>query len=311
MKKRIVKSKSKKLLAVGTIGICAIAMLPTSIYAIDKINIALKGKLLTQSKEMGYAYMNQQYGRTMVPLRLVSEEMGYDVKWDGKTQTATIIENGTTVKIAIGSQAPTVNGVTKKIDAPATLTNGRTYVPVRFISEAMGEKVDYKNNTVYIGGGLELPTVPKLNAKATYNFATDTKVLQSYLGDNQLPGAPTAAYIEEDTNSLIFSVSQYNPEWDKGKPFDVQIKFYSWPDDFSMGINPEFYGPQLATFKEVLRFYLPNGHEKLFKILDDGCNDRLENESSVLNKDIQNIIGSDGKKVQIVFDGGMCVRITK
>nr|WP_307990104.1 copper amine oxidase N-terminal domain-containing protein [uncultured Niameybacter sp.] len=308
---------------VVAIGIMSmVQFFPNSIAAKQSIQINLDGKLLTQTKEMGYAYMNQQYGRTMVPLRLVSEEMGYDVKWDSKTQTATIIENGTTVKIAIGSQAPTVNGVTKKIDAPATLKDGRTYVPVRFISEAMGEKVDYKNSTVYIGGEnrIPLPEVPAIPGKATYNNDVDFKVIEEYFGAHQFKGASAPVYLDK-TNDVAFMVVPHDPEWDKGEPFDVQIKIKGWMEDATIqesidkGFSDlnhmmEYCQKPKAILKEVLKFYLPNGYEKMYQIIDDGYNGRLS-KGQYQDTDLRNVIGNDGKKVIITLDDGVCIRITK
>lgn len=309
--------KNRALLAV-TGGILLTSAVLGSSFANNQISINLDGKLLTQTKEMGYAYMNQQYGRTMVPLRLVSEEMGYDVKWDSKTQTATIIENGTTVKIAIGSQAPTVNGVTKKIDAPATLKDGRTYVPVRFISEAMGEKVDYKNSTVYIGGEnrIPLPEVPAIPGKATYNNDVDFKVIEEYFGAHQFKGASAPVYLDNG-NNVVFMVVPHDPEWDKGEPFDVQIKIKIWNENETIELIPsqyqEMYLEPQSIIKQVLKFYLPNGADKLFKLIDDGFNDRLgdENAQKLMNRNIQDVIGSDNVKVVLTNDDGFCIRLTK
>ena len=44
-------------------------------------------------------------GRTLVPIRAIAEEMGYNVSWDGETEIVTM-ENplsGTILKFAIGS----------------------------------------------------------------------------------------------------------------------------------------------------------------------------------------------------------------
>lgn len=308
--------RNRVLLATTIGALCVTGAMGTGI-ANSKININLDGKLLTQTTDMGFAYMNDQYGRTMVPLRLVSEEMGYDVKWDKQTQTATIVENGTTVKIAIGSQSPTVNGVTKTIDAPAALKDNRTYVPVRFISEAMGAEVDYKNRTVMIetDSRIPLPEVAAIPGKATYNNDVDFKVITEYFGKHQYPGVNTPVYLDNG-NNIVFKVDPYQPEWDKGEPFDVQIKIKGYASDETVALVPTEYQNRYqepkAVIKEVLKFYLPNGYEKLFDIVDDGYNNRLDKPGSeYMNKDLRPIIGSDGKKVQIVSDDGFCIRISK
>ena len=61
--------------------------------------------------------------------------------------------------------------------------------------------------------------------------------------------------------------------------------------------------------KEVLRFYLPDGYEKLYKIIDDGVNWRWDDASKYVNKDISNLIGSS-KRVEIVDGyGGLRIEI--
>jgi len=97
-------------------------------------------------------YIDQVTGRTMLPLRATVELMGAIVNWDESKNTATIKKDQTTILIQIGSNSPIVNGETKYMDAPALIVNGRTMVPVRFISEQMGAKVEWDsaNNSVNI-----------------------------------------------------------------------------------------------------------------------------------------------------------------
>jgi hypothetical protein len=61
-----------------------------------------------------------------------------------KTLTVTYaVPKVTVVKIQIGSDIMTVNGKAVQIDAPAEIVNGRTFLPLRAISEALGATVDW------------------------------------------------------------------------------------------------------------------------------------------------------------------------
>lgn len=86
-------------------------------------------------------------GRTMIPVRFVTEQLGATVTWDGKTQTANITKNGIKVAITIGNADMKVTKNSKtdtvKMDTAAVLKDGRTYVPIRFVAEALGAVVDY------------------------------------------------------------------------------------------------------------------------------------------------------------------------
>jgi hypothetical protein len=85
--------------------------------------------------------------RTMVPIRVISENLDATVSWDGSTQTVTIIKGITTIEIKIGSNVAYINSEEKTLDSPAFIENDRTYVPVRFISEAFGAKVEWDAET--------------------------------------------------------------------------------------------------------------------------------------------------------------------
>lgn len=83
-------------------------------------------------------------GRTMVPVRFISEALGLKVGWDQKTRTVTVGEGANSMKLVIGSKAIVrANGKKTAIDVPAMIKGGRTMVPIRAISELSGAKVDW------------------------------------------------------------------------------------------------------------------------------------------------------------------------
>ncbi len=85
--------------------------------------------------------------RTMVPVRVISETLGAKVDWNDDTRTVTIVKDGTTITLTIDSATAYINSVEKTLDSAAIIENGRTYVPVRFISEAFGAKVEWDAET--------------------------------------------------------------------------------------------------------------------------------------------------------------------
>jgi len=82
------------------------------------------------------------HDRTLVPVRFISEAMGAAVDWEGTTRTVTIIRRQNTIKLRIGESKATVNDEVKTFDTKAVITNSRTMVPLRFISETLGARVD-------------------------------------------------------------------------------------------------------------------------------------------------------------------------
>ena len=71
------------------------------------------------------------------------EQMGADVEWDGKTQTATATIDNKAVTFSIDNVNARINNKPAKMDVPARLVNGKTMVPLRFLSENMGYDVDW------------------------------------------------------------------------------------------------------------------------------------------------------------------------
>ncbi|MCD1259736.1 copper amine oxidase N-terminal domain-containing protein [Paenibacillus athensensis] len=82
-------------------------------------------------------------GRTMVPVRFVSEKLGGKVDWNATTKTVTIATQGKNISLTIGSKTPTVNGNSVELDTAAAMVDGRTMVPLRFVSEALESKVTW------------------------------------------------------------------------------------------------------------------------------------------------------------------------
>lgn len=86
-------------------------------------------------------------GRTMVPLRALTEGLGMLVGWDRATQTVTVHKGELVVELQIGAAVARVNGRPVDLDPPAQLVGGRTYMPLRLISEGLGFTVDWDGPT--------------------------------------------------------------------------------------------------------------------------------------------------------------------
>ncbi len=83
--------------------------------------------------------------RTMVPLRAIFEALGAEVSWDNTARAAIGVMGDLEIKITIGENILYKNGEEIPLDAPAEITNDRTMVPVRAISEAFGATVSWDN----------------------------------------------------------------------------------------------------------------------------------------------------------------------
>ena len=93
-------------------------------------------------------------GRVMVPLRGVVERLGGTIQYDAATR---VITGGQAnlekqFRLRVGSDQALVNGKEQTLDTPARVLHSVTYVPLRFVSEALGADVrwDSAKRTVTI-----------------------------------------------------------------------------------------------------------------------------------------------------------------
>lgn len=85
--------------------------------------------------------------RTLVPLRGIFEYLNVEVTWDGKTRTVTCTKDEKKVVVKIDNDEALVDGKSVKLDAQPIIKDGRTLVPLRFVSESLGAFVDWDNES--------------------------------------------------------------------------------------------------------------------------------------------------------------------
>ena len=84
--------------------------------------------------------------RAMLAARAFYEKIGAKVDWNGKDKSVTVTKDNDKIVLTIGSNKALVNGKEVALDSPATIIKDKTYIPVRFVSEAFGYKVKYDAN---------------------------------------------------------------------------------------------------------------------------------------------------------------------
>jgi hypothetical protein len=87
----------------------------------------------------------ERAGRVFVPLRGIFEQLGASVVYAHGQINAT--GRGRTVSLNIGSTQATINGQPQILDVAPFIVGATTFVPLRFISQALGAAVDWNNST--------------------------------------------------------------------------------------------------------------------------------------------------------------------
>ena len=91
-------------------------------------------------------------GRTQVPVRFVAEALGATVGWDPVAKRVDIGRGGISISMTIGVKEIVVLNVKKPMDTAPIILESRTFVPLRFVSEGFGSKVEWSaaTRTVHI-----------------------------------------------------------------------------------------------------------------------------------------------------------------
>ncbi|WP_433943927.1 copper amine oxidase N-terminal domain-containing protein [Paenibacillus sp. SN-8-1] len=142
----------KKTSIIALIVALVAVLLPSMSSAAIPLRVEVNGKRIWFPDAQPFLDKNQ---RVQVPVRFVSEALGSKVDWNGKTKLITISLKPKLVKLTIGNKVYQVNGQNQQMDTSAMEKGSRTFVPLRFVSQALGAKVVWNSaiNTVEITTG--------------------------------------------------------------------------------------------------------------------------------------------------------------
>lgn len=100
-------------------------------------------------------YVVKTTGRTLVPIRMVTEAMGGTASWDDVTSAVTIRLGDGYMEMIIGNASAIANGQTVVLDQPPVIWKDRTMVPLRVIAEAFGATVSWASEAYRVDVDLE------------------------------------------------------------------------------------------------------------------------------------------------------------
>jgi hypothetical protein len=120
-------------------------------YAEDLIKIVIDGKRIKPDVD---PYISND--RTLVPIRVIAEELDSVVEWDNDNRAVHISKEDIHILLRIDSYLVEYTNDNETsytiIDVTPQITGDRTFVPIRLISNALGVKIEWDNDkrTVYI-----------------------------------------------------------------------------------------------------------------------------------------------------------------
>ena len=116
------------------------ALAPLSVEAQQSVSVIVNG----QPMSFAVAPMVRA-GRVFVPLRGIFERLGASVVYSNGQINATA--SGRSISLSIGSTQAAVNGQPQTIDVAPFIVGATTFVPLRFISQALGASVNWNDST--------------------------------------------------------------------------------------------------------------------------------------------------------------------
>lgn len=223
--------------------------------------------------EQKQADVIMENSRTFVPLRFISETMGYKVDYDAKTKSITITNGTQTLELKVGANEYVKDGVKGFMDVKTLIRNDRTFVPLRFFGEAFSKTVgwDQASGSVYIGVKPEKFPIPKTNEYTAKEFPKfGIKLILPPKFDDKM-------FIKESDDGERLEIrSKFVEAYKKDAGF-VQSYYLSNtynPEYEDMGMKVEFYSKNKYLIKQSsMDFFTSSGvyyddMRECFKIAD-------------------------------------------
>ncbi len=85
--------------------------------------------------------------RTLVPLRSIAESLGAKVSWEASTGRIVINRYGKLIKVQNNNKEASIDGLVSVMDVPVMIRDGRSFVPLRFITDAFGGGIVWNGDT--------------------------------------------------------------------------------------------------------------------------------------------------------------------
>ncbi|TYP56149.1 copper amine oxidase N-terminal domain-containing protein [Thermosediminibacter litoriperuensis] len=176
----------------------------------EKMNMKeFNAKIRVNKKEMKFDVPPViKDGRTLIPLRAIMNGFGATVTWDQVSKAVYLVKQDIKITICVGSNTIYVNEEQVTLDVPAQLISNRTFVPLRFISEVLGKKVNYDETTgdIDIEEGQEIEEEQDVEEEEEVELEeeNDDDLVQDKVGEDDA-GA-------EDEEDELENEEEVNPE---------------------------------------------------------------------------------------------------
>ncbi|MBM7569088.1 stalk domain-containing protein [Paenibacillus sacheonensis] len=167
-----------------------------------------------------------EHGVSFVPVRPIFEAEGAKVNWDEQAQTITATKDNTLITYRLGDKLAYKNGEELALANPGKLINGFSMVPLRFVSELLGNVVQWHA----YDRSISISSIHTLETEITYGVNLRTE-----------PGSETDASVVRmlAKGQRIHVIRALNAKWLEVQTEDGKIGFMSAKLKYSNYASPE------------------------------------------------------------------------
>nr|WP_052019701.1 stalk domain-containing protein [Paenibacillus sp. JCM 10914] len=219
--------------------------LPTNLPRNDQVKVVVDHSVISFD-----AQPETVKGRTMVPVRALSEMMGYKVRFLDNQRTIELTKGEVRVRLQMGSQVISIKNAAAGVEEQRVLEvvpyakNGRSYVPVGLLGEAFGADVQWDSSTrtvilreiteavdkkPVVNGKSRVMVLEQIKGTVWVNQAGGSLTYQAYNGMNLHQGDHILT--EKNTSAILRTA-------DRG-------------DEITISENSELYIPNLSGTSRI------------------------------------------------------------
>jgi len=173
----------KSILMLLWFSILMLLLLPVQTNAAaNQTKIILDGQELTLPNDVEVVNVRNNI---MIPIRVVAENLKFNVNWDQKTQNVSIQQGSKAISLTVGQQEAIVENSNVTLNIAPQMIKNTVVVPLRFVSEEMGLRVGW-NNKEKIVTLTNTASVPSSPSNGNGNEGTTNFIHEINYANNQL-----------------------------------------------------------------------------------------------------------------------------
>lgn len=193
----------------------------------SSINVIIKGNFMDMKEDPIL-----RNDRTFIPIRFFAEELGFKVEWIESKKTAILTNSEDNISIPIGSKEVTLNGKKVVVDEKSFIEKGRTFIPLRAVSELLSQDVQWdQNNKMAIVGEFTSKEYVDGSLKDKYLYEND-----KYGFTFKIPTSLKEKLVIKEENNAILVYDKYN--YDTNDKLGVLFSIMKTDNPDMLGIVP-------------------------------------------------------------------------